>query len=89
MARGIKESRWRFVFISAAVASAYHGHYLGQIVHHEEDALHPYIPDQAFDRGVPDRLSPPTPTTRSALLTISLRGSISILFKFPPQQIKQ
>ena len=48
MARGIKESQWRLCL--TVVASAYHGHYLGQKAHHAEDALHPYIPDQAFDR---------------------------------------
>ena len=37
----------------------YHEHYPSRTVHHAGDALHPYLPDKAFNRGAPDRLSPP------------------------------
>ena len=50
MAQGIKESRWRFMFSGGSLS-------LPRTLplpktHHTEDALHPYIADQAFDRGV-------------------------------------
>ena len=48
MARGIIYSRSRFVFSGGSP----HEHYLVQKAHPAKDALYPYIPDQAFVRGV-------------------------------------
>ena len=56
MARGIKESR-RFVFSGGSLSLP--RNFPGRTAHHAGDALHPYIHDKAFDRGAPDRPSPP------------------------------
>ena len=66
MARGIIYSRCRFVFSGGSP----HEHYLVQKAHPAKDALYPYIPDQAFVRGVHRRLKDKYPNFEVGLKCI-------------------